>query len=602
MEDLLPFRIKRVVAPGANSSVYARVKVIQAKPLTVSNLKTVTFNQKQNTASSVCSAHDDRECRGHLQVGPEGQIGLPQFLVTEDEFLRDERAKANADLFQGGISSQEYAERVRSTMMGKKGMVRSQLMSIRPMTGARGIATCVWDIDPRTVLLPKRWMERMKVPYRASTESGLQSPFVLTRPVCDGDLGVILRCPVISVDSLVPVRFQGWDQLTIGVNPELCSGMNLDFDGDEVHIAVVSSAQARLEIETLLEMPFELKFSAQAVTQAKSQARSDFMMGSTRSVTELSQCTYQDKLSKLSRCKESSRLQLALRLSSGDQGRDFVYRSFTKISETTKSHMSVSDGYTFARQLKLISLESRIENGFYHAGWRPRCSAEPTSCGVPVQRSIGNYGFPAVRLVTKLTNRLIQSSLDLAKHSQDADDTSMIVSLFSCVGVETVIYRTGLEFKVERSLIGKERTQVPYGTRFVTSSSRRTIAEHCSTVEDRRQALVTILVYICKALNVPTNQDELASLTSILCLSLEVKDGRTGLPAVMTSTSPVNFLSSTVCNDLTVAICENLSIVDRTAAKRKRGLYRKLHPSSPVVAICTASMSHLQSYSVTKLV
>lgn len=239
--NLVPFTVKRVVAPGRTAHACPRVQSMKITELKVENLKTMDYVERSLMSVRGCSIEGHTYCKGHLQVSSSGEIGLPQYVINDDEIVMDERAKANIDLFAEGIDSREFATRVRSTMLGKRGMLRGHLMSVRPMTGARGVATCVWGIDPSRVYLPGTWMERMKLPYRRQSEDGLLGACYLCRPLQDGDSGVILRCPVISVDSIRPVTFYAWDNPTIGVSPELCSGMNLDFDGDEVHIAAVSS-------------------------------------------------------------------------------------------------------------------------------------------------------------------------------------------------------------------------------------------------------------------------------------------------------------------------------------------------------------------------
>ncbi|TDH69248.1 hypothetical protein CCR75_003955 [Bremia lactucae] len=85
-----------------------------------------------------------------------------------------------------------------------------------------------------------------------------------------------------------------WDGLTIGVSPELCEGMNLDFDGDELHFAVVSSPEAREELKLKMNSRKLDKFSQQNISHARKSSGEkvlsqdmDFMMSTSCCMDDL---------------------------------------------------------------------------------------------------------------------------------------------------------------------------------------------------------------------------------------------------------------------------------------------------------------------------
>lgn len=315
----------------------------------------------------------------------------------------------------------------------------------------------------------------------------------------------------------------------------------------------------------------------------------DFMMSSTCSLDELGDVDYTQDNFPISRCKDTSRSSMMTLIDNNSLVSTFVDRSFKKIREVTKSHLSVSDGYTFARQLKIIATESRAKAKVLHSGWKPRGGSKCTSSGLVVQGGSGLYGFPAVLLITKLTNKLIQSSLDLAKHKGSSDDTSMILSLFANLGTETMICKKRHGFSVERKPMTESTVRVSLLPSLVSSTKRSVLSSTFESMACKRDAVLIILTYICQALKIETTDNELADLANIICISLDVNSG--SLP--MTATSPVRFLSKTICNYLSVSICENASNIDSAPMSKIEASQLILSSSSPIVAIASGATNSL---------
>ncbi|KAI5277392.1 hypothetical protein KEM54_005039, partial [Ascosphaera aggregata] len=105
-----------------------------------------------------------------------------------------------------------------------------------------------------------------------------------------------------------------WDNLTIGVHPEMCSPLNLDFDGDEVHVMIVTEETSKEEISKLASIddltafddgPSLLKETI--LFPENEETPDDFMVGTTLSFSELSKFDYKNPLAKMSKAKDASR-------------------------------------------------------------------------------------------------------------------------------------------------------------------------------------------------------------------------------------------------------------------------------------------------------
>ncbi|KAI9354058.1 hypothetical protein DFJ73DRAFT_759502 [Zopfochytrium polystomum] len=165
-------------------------------------------------------------------------------MTIKDETFSNPQMKANDRLLSGDWGSGEFVKEVTSYLLGKGGKSTGDFYS-------------------------QVWGSRMKVPYRKE-------------------------------DKPVVIRF--WDNPTIGCHPSMCPKMGLDFDGDEVHFAVVSREESRTEIGMAIAVEPEQKFSDSNIAQAvesylkglasdlaanmrEDYISHDFMMGSTCSIT-----------------------------------------------------------------------------------------------------------------------------------------------------------------------------------------------------------------------------------------------------------------------------------------------------------------------------
>jgi hypothetical protein len=458
-----PFTLKRIVSSGADVTKIARVSRIEIKPVDVDQLFLEEPTTFMSSMIGKCKIPGHARCRGHLPGKCVDQemfyVGYPSFMTLETETTVSPKSKFNKSLFSGILDCESASKTAVSFLLGKRGDYRAGLMSIKPVTSARGVATACWEGEPWEVWINDTWASRMKVAYRQHSDAGLSST-VSFRPVYDGDYAVLHRCPVIYVSSMQAVRVRLWTNPTIGCHPFMCKAMNLDFDGDEVHVTVPSSLESQAELSTAIQSESYSDFSAETIAShlnsffSPSTARSeavfklktesithstdfDFMMSSTCSITQVENRSFTASYHRLCRMKEESRKQNQLMLSESRNLSKYVGESLARISDVVDSHLTVSKGYTLARQLKLVAGEVCT----MHLTETPSWSDGPCTSALPkLVHPVS--GIPGLKFVILLTEKLIQSHLDKAKHGGGKVEETFLQKIMVGSARHTVIRNT----------------------------------------------------------------------------------------------------------------------------------------------------------------
>ncbi|CAH0476528.1 unnamed protein product [Peronospora belbahrii] len=130
----------------------------------------------------------------------------------------------------------------------------------------------------------------------------------------DGDYALLSRNPVLSHESVRCVRIIGWDKQSIGVHPEYCVPLNVDYDGDEVNVQIVDGRKCEQEARSSIDANVLSKFSDENVERVLREFRGkltadslevcDFMTFSTMSITQAGSKRPNTSLHKLCRCKD----------------------------------------------------------------------------------------------------------------------------------------------------------------------------------------------------------------------------------------------------------------------------------------------------------
>lgn len=581
-----PFRVSRYVKEGSRVDIAPKVSRVELVPLKVDNLKVV---ERSNILEYVnqeveCDIHDS--CMGHLPISSSGRVGLPPYCAREGVVISDDRGRLNKSFLTENMHRVDFANGVRSTMMGKKGELRFGGMGMKPLTSVRGVAVCKWNISPNEVLLPKSWMEKMKVPTVAST-SALASPYWRFRSAVDGDRAVLIRCPAISNSSSMPVFVKGRDERSIGVHPAMCDHLNLDFDGDEVHVTIVDALESKAEIESLMVVNGASdKFRASRVRGLfkgyEGIADEDYMTRSTLSVTEVDSGIEFGPVHTISRCKSRSWERMSKMLGNGETIKNAVVNSERALKQIVKSHLNVSKGFTFSRQMKICCFTMDHDDVELFPFWLNRENVGACSLIPPSSSTLLDYGFPGARLVSQIGGLVMQAALDTAKHIGDKPREDAFLSMVGCSKSRFYCYS-----KKGELLFTQKKGKVA-GATLVALSSRDELMTR--RMNDAMVHLLRFMEIVCKDLNLRPTQAEKYHVALFLYYSLFVTDAR-----VVSDYVPVSFLSFSDSDFLTVAIAENVPKADRIILEREA--IQVLSCSNPVVAMLLGNFSNIDGRS-----
>jgi hypothetical protein len=590
-KDIHPFYVRRYIAEGGNCAVAPRVTELRISALRRENLRYVEWTPRAVTGSR-CLLH--KGCMGHLQGVSSSVIGVSPLVANESADVMDERAKLNTRFFEGNDDSDTYGRGIRSSLMGKRGLIRHSTMGFKPITSGRGVATCHWSEDPRRIYIPRTWMDRMRIPTRNS-QGPLISPYFTFRNAVDGDLAVLLRCPVMTADSVQPVRVYGWDQASIGVHPEMCDLLSLDYDGDEVHVAIVSGTESQNELLELETRKPSGKFDSSHIRSLYSHLKvgiksssQEFMAPSTMSVSQIGEMDYDSPIYALCRCKASSVEALRKSLTGDSVVENFVSSSITALNSMIESHLTVSKGYIFARQLKISSMQTRKFEGGFQTMWERRPSPE-TWGGYTAPHLDRVYGFPGSRLASRIAGKIMQETLDAAKKQRVSKSPGgSILSMFG-EGSNASYLVADSDGRV--SMRGTQPRESEGLTLLATSS--RSYISSVRSPNIRRKLCYTSLACMCEELGIPYSNDELSDLATAFYGSCLVDHG-----SAMASFRGVPFLSKTNCDFFTVAVTESLLPCDAEVEPEQREFRNSCGIDSPIVAVCTGNMVRMQDRSI----
>ena len=577
-----PFAVRRLTKEYGNVCVAPRVTSVALSPLNVPNIKYIAAHQTYGTdVPCSCSMHEF--CEGHLRGPDPSRIGLPSFIVGygTDEDIMDPVARSNSDFIKYNLSHEQFVSNIRKSMMGKTGTLRNKQLGVRPSCSCRGVATCRWSGDPRIVSMPRQWMKKMKVRLDNTSESGLKSTIARYREVRDYDNAILLRCPVIGPESIQPVKVMPWDNDSIGVHPAMCSPLNLDYDGDEVHVIVLGLRDSVEEIT-----------AAMNIQSNRLEINHSTLCRTTRALEDLPNSTYLGKEYSLAKCKEGLRKLVIHRIDKSFEPYTYVERSVNAIHQLTSSHLYVSRAHTFGRQLKNISLCTRPTKWGYVPEWIR--DTEMSSLGVIQElrkpdAQLGtdtfDHGYPGCRLSSRLSGVVMQHALDMAKHTVGKNvAVDILMSLFSSGTNHMYVLSSGKI--VYRN--SKPRAPVKY------TSDRRCVSR-ITPLKTRLSCFVKVLVELCMKLEIPYTPSEVLDLASTLYCASQVQE----FPD-LTSYSPVSFLTKVGMNFLVSTTSDSLHHWDTWDKRESTTNLSLCEIRNPIVAVCVGNLSGIWARSCTR--
>lgn len=591
-----------------------RVTALEPAILDIRNLKTMEL-EPRDVLSVECSSNS--RCKGHLMETPEGKILPPSFCVVDDFEVKDQRAYACKRYREGEISEDKFAEEMRNSLKGKQGLLRNKTLGVRPLLSIRGIASCDWALEKNEVRIPRLWAKKLCVPFRRSgdnTRSGVWSFRNASEKTTE--FGILLRCPIAGDSSIQAVKIKVWDNFTIGVNPAMCAPLNLDFDGDEVHVMLVSGKESVEEIQNSMALEDLTTFDGYPQLSRSAlpeeDVLDDFMLNTTLSMRELERYDYKSPLAKSTKAKEPSRssfVTLTSRVNNYDI--DELFNTWeTSMSNMVRSHLTVSQGHTFMRQFAVASSCIDADESNLRIAWQGRNSIRVNYEETCTIRGIKNpfettfYGFPGARLALRLSSKVFQQLLDLAKSKGTSSDTRLMMSLFASGDLD----------EEDRKYYLARKTSGSYDSRplFKVFSSPKDIEEdyiliastdmnEMSGIYDTNEVISSVMFLVrlvMKKMGVRGSDSEVLELAALIYHATLECDSPS-----LTSRSVTSFLSFTSNDALTSALCDNigvldLSIVDLSRAGTRAG---RISSRNLYTAITLGNMEQLKKRTVLRL-
>lgn len=163
------------------------------------------------------------------------------------------------------------------------------------------------------------------------------------------------------------------------------------------------------------------------------------------------------------------------------------------------------------------------------------------------------YGFPACRLLTRITSKVMQRLLDVAKHTTTSSGEDIALSLLS-------------KYYPEYELRKKDGKYAIVNAKYVNNG--RIIGTTCKydlmmmNSDDSLRCLAVRTTTACKAMNIACTSSELKQFVYMLYYSIH-HDCKLSLSYI----TPVKFLPTAQSSYLTVALSENTTYTSATLHK-----------------------------------
>ncbi|CAI5954708.1 unnamed protein product [Closterium sp. NIES-64] len=558
---------RRDVAPLPTSFAY--------RPLDRDRLRLLPPGQ-YGTIGRSCPIHD--ACSGHLSLLSTGHVLVPAHCMVDEPDATDRRGTLTESAIQGRCDIAGYGTGIRETLMGKRGLLRYKVAGCRPIASARGVATVTWQASPEVLFMPRAWMSKIR--YLApeqdkdSDDDGdndgcLSSRLAETGPET-GSWAIVLRCPALGEDSAQAVRLVPWDNWSIGVHPELCAPLHLDFDGDEVHVFMTSDTASMAEIRARASRARYSKFTEPVVRAAmdwcddiapEDVVHGTFIRSSTMTLESLLNDPVPHPVHRLGRCKVELWPVLKDRYLAEDKPIRFVEQCSLAMSNVIASQLSVSDGYMVTRQSKYLGSQLvSTRTGLHMPCWYGPGSEAIEAIDSDVVPTGTHHGSPAMRVLARLSAKAMQGSLDKAKHrSTQAMSVSPASSLITGQDRALCIVNDPVAGHLMRVLRSDAAGDVL--ARVIATSSVKIVSEAIArgmTLNKTWSLCLSSAVMILHEEQIQGDEHETVALAAVI-MAL----ARSGVDSPMALPGRSRVLSELGCNWLVCCLNEDLSAIRR---------------------------------------
>ncbi|CAI5939102.1 unnamed protein product [Closterium sp. NIES-65] len=426
--------------------------------------------------------------------------------------------------------------------------------------------------------MPRAWMSKIR--YLApeqdkdSDDDGdndgcLSSRLAETGPET-GSWAIVLRCPALGEDSAQAVRLVPWDNWSIGVHPELCAPLHLDFDGDEVHVFMTSDTASMAEIRARASRARYSKFTEPVVRAAmdwcddiapEDVVHGTFIRSSTMTLESLLNDPVPHPVHRLGRCKVELWPVLKDRYLAEDKPIRFVEQCSLAMSNVIASQLSVSDGYMVTRQSKYLGSQLvSTRTGLHMPCWYGPGSEAIEAIDSDVVPTGTHHGSPAMRVLARLSAKAMQGSLDKAKHrSTQAMSVSPASSLITGQDRALCIVNDPVAGHLMRVLRSDAAGDVL--ARVIATSSVKIVSEAIArgmTLNKTWSLCLSSAVMILHEEQIQGDEHETVALAAVI-MAL----ARSGVDSPMALPGRSRVLSELGCNWLVCCLNEDLSAIRR---------------------------------------
>lgn len=243
-------RFERRVYNGALTTGKYKISSIRYSPFSKGEKpRMITVD---NLAQYESSCREHRQCFGHMCVTKSGTVLAPHSMSLRSNDIATDYHKAARMAFEG--NTEEYIDTIKRTNYTKNGTMRSVMST--PIAGScRLIATPQYEFGRGYIAISKNLASCMRVCRKVYDLDGNQEGAYVEGELRENDWVIVDRPPALNLGNTQPMRVKFWRHDCIGIHPESFSAFHGDFDGDEVQVYPVYSAEAILECESWDQIP-----------------------------------------------------------------------------------------------------------------------------------------------------------------------------------------------------------------------------------------------------------------------------------------------------------------------------------------------------------
>lgn len=378
--DLKEFSTTRLAYDGCDPSDTWRVTGIGHSKVDIESIQMVEVKTISEYDHG-CQQHE--KCMGHLCKSPFGMILPMQSLAVSTSVIKNDIAKAAGVAFSGSgqYYNTQHKKILADSMKKKTGRMRKGILNCHIDGSLRMVIGPQEDFPINVVCIPQYLSDIWTVVYFDDSTNRYKS-----RIVADGDRAIAIRPPSLSIRSVQPVTVRYWSETYMGISPDLLKAFDGDYDGDEMHLYPVYSAEAIRECNEWSNTPNYTFIKAREIYDNsnipfKHEARYSFMYHTTLSFQEIKDGVQQPLMAEQTRTRMEHLIGFKERFDTESVSKSFVQESIRGMGDTNAQQLMqpiVGDMSRIARLVSscLIHREDGTIGVATHSGFNEVCKCE----------------------------------------------------------------------------------------------------------------------------------------------------------------------------------------------------------------------------------